>query len=47
VNLFSLRSAAETAATVELIAVDAAVMVPTAQGHMSLPVLYLVHCNGL
>ena len=41
VNLFPLRRAAKTAATedVELIAVDEAVLVPTAQGHVSLPLL--------
>jgi hypothetical protein len=41
VNLFPLRRTAETATTedVELIAVDEAVLVPTAQGHVSLPLL--------
>jgi hypothetical protein len=41
VNLFALRQAAEAAATgdVELIAVDEAVLVPTARGHVSLPLL--------
>jgi hypothetical protein len=41
VNLFPLRRAAEGAATedVALIAVDEAVLVPTAQGHVSLPLL--------
>jgi hypothetical protein len=41
VNLFPLRRAAEASATgdVELIAVDEAVLVPTARGHVSLPLL--------
>jgi hypothetical protein len=41
VNLFSLRRAAEaiTGEDVELIAVDEAVLVPTAQGYVSLPLL--------
>jgi hypothetical protein len=41
VNLFPLRRAAEAAAKedIELIAVDEAVLVPTAQGHVSLSLL--------
>lgn len=41
VNLFSLRHAAEGVRTsdIELIAVDDAILVPTAQGHVSLPLL--------
>jgi hypothetical protein len=41
VNLFPLRRAVEAASKedIELIAVDEAVLVPTAQGHVSLPLL--------
>jgi hypothetical protein len=41
VNLFPLRRAAEAVAIedVELIAIDEAVLVPTANGHVSLPLL--------
>jgi hypothetical protein len=44
VNLFPLRRAVEAASkeNIELIAIDEAVLVPTAQGHVSLPLLVLV-----